>query len=715
MKKRLLSYIFGGIAAFVGICMILLSVIFDFVVPEKDSSVSGTVSTDTEIVNTAVEGDSQVTSLVNSMTNDDINTDSTGNVYYVDAVNGNDNNNGQSKEKAFRSLYRATSLDLKPGDRLLFKRDCVWNGELVIDDSGTADHPIVIGMYGEGEKPLINGCGEVAATVLLRDVSFVTVRNLEVTNYTEETDDYRTCISLLIRDASVEGVHIENNYVHSQQSLYKKDTGRSVGFHGFGGINMMREDGIAWDYKTVYAKNIFIENNRVDRVKGTGIGSYVGSENIQIRNNIVSNVTGDGIIIGHTFDSLVEHNIVYTSGFGGIGNPHVNIWSYVATDTVMQYNESYDCQSSVQDGQGFDIDDACVRCTVQYNYSHDNVGGFFLGCAYYNEYYGNVVRYNISQNDKKRSFFMTCPSSVNLKYDPDKPMYEVYNNTVFCNVPLDDIIYNDLYTAKFQKYGKFHNNIFYCIGSENSDWGESDMAFEFSDNCYYGVDTSMITDDNKITENPLLLAAGTGRVGMNTVDGYKLLRNSPLLNAGRLISDNGGKDYWGNPVSAYKNPNIGAYQGDGVTRPEALNLTAGKIASTSFYDSLYGKLLQNLTDEKVSTVLQSKQRNKNTEEYIEIAFDEKLSLACVWLTAAADSICFPQEYELQVKKDGKWVTVADSNDVKSPNGGETLTFNFDKVETDSLRISITKLAKKDGKYFAELAEISAFGIPITME
>lgn len=42
--------------------------------------------------------------------------------YYLDAVNGNDNNNGHSEQAAWKSLSKLQSLQLKPGDRILLKR-----------------------------------------------------------------------------------------------------------------------------------------------------------------------------------------------------------------------------------------------------------------------------------------------------------------------------------------------------------------------------------------------------------------------------------------------------------------------------------------------------------------------------------------------------------------------------------------------------------------
>lgn len=746
MKKKLISYLSSALAVVVGIVLILISVMFEFIVPtdskkppkkkvptvqsitsspeDEDGSDDMFLDEETEeYYGTSadmgsiqhIEGDSQVVAKVDSMVNDDINPDSSGRVYYVDAVNGNDNNDGLSADRPFLSLYRVNALDLKPGDTVLFKRDCVWNGELVIRDSGTKEHPITVGMYGDGlNKPMINGCGEVFATVFISDVSNVTVRNLEITNYRTDVTDYRSCIYIMSRTEKVDGIKIQNNYVHSSTNLYATKKYYSAGFHSFGAIAVGAQNGKSWDSVTVNFEDITIENNRVDRINGTGICTYGGVQNAQIRNNIVSNVTGDGIILGQCFDSVAEYNIVYTSGFGGIGNPHVNIWTYNATDTVMQYNESYDCQSTVQDGQGYDIDNDCKNVTLQYNYSHDNVGGFFLGACYYGEQYGTVVRYNISQNDKNTIFFLACPSLATATYNPDKLLYDIYNNTIYTRQTLTNVIYNDYYNINYKKYGKIRNNIFYIEGSPTADWGESDLAFDFSNNCFYGVETNFITDTNMITENPLLLAAGTGKTGRSTCGGYRLLEKSPCLSAGAVIENNGGLDYWGNTVDNSAAPNIGAYAGGGVTRPENMNLTAGRIPSASFH--AISKLVSQasylapITDQKISTSLESTHMEASGEQWIEFTFDQPVVLKSVLLTAAADSYFFPEEYKIEVLKDGKYITVADSKKVRKPDGGQTVCLNFPAVTSDKLRITATKLAGEYGEYYMEIAEIAAFSV-----
>ena len=84
----------------------------------------------------------------------------TGPNYYVDDVNGNDGNSGTSESAPWRTLGKASSFTLSPGERLLFRRGGAWSGTLKIEESGAAGLPVVIGPYGSGAPPVIQGANE---------------------------------------------------------------------------------------------------------------------------------------------------------------------------------------------------------------------------------------------------------------------------------------------------------------------------------------------------------------------------------------------------------------------------------------------------------------------------------------------------------------------------------------------------------------------------
>ncbi|MDQ3529949.1 MAG: phytase [Actinomycetota bacterium] len=81
----------------------------------------------------------------------------TGTTYYLDSVGGNDSAAGTTPEKAWKSLSKASSAPLLPGDRLLLRRGASWTGALSLGKSGTASAPISIGSYGTGTAPVVTG------------------------------------------------------------------------------------------------------------------------------------------------------------------------------------------------------------------------------------------------------------------------------------------------------------------------------------------------------------------------------------------------------------------------------------------------------------------------------------------------------------------------------------------------------------------------------
>src|SRR5690606_17119409 len=50
--------------------------------------------------------------------------------YYVDCSAGKDGNPGTSPALAWKSINKANNATLRPGDSLLFKRGCAWQGPL---------------------------------------------------------------------------------------------------------------------------------------------------------------------------------------------------------------------------------------------------------------------------------------------------------------------------------------------------------------------------------------------------------------------------------------------------------------------------------------------------------------------------------------------------------------------------------------------------------
>lgn len=82
--------------------------------------------------------------------------------YYV-SCSGNDSNSGKSPTQPWKTLTKANAASLLPGDKLLFRRGCAWQGTLNAKWNGTEAAAITIGAYKNGAPPLIqNSPADVA-------------------------------------------------------------------------------------------------------------------------------------------------------------------------------------------------------------------------------------------------------------------------------------------------------------------------------------------------------------------------------------------------------------------------------------------------------------------------------------------------------------------------------------------------------------------------
>ena len=100
--------------------------------------------------------------------------------YYVDSLNGSDDNDGLTPEKAYQTLERINGITLSAQTKVLLKAGSVFFGTLapVREDS---EGFIEFNRYGEGPNPIINGNGNFSA-VNLKNLSYIKIANLEVTN-----------------------------------------------------------------------------------------------------------------------------------------------------------------------------------------------------------------------------------------------------------------------------------------------------------------------------------------------------------------------------------------------------------------------------------------------------------------------------------------------------------------------------------------------------
>ena len=338
--------------------------------------------------------------------------------YYVDSVIGDDRQAGTSPETAWKTLDRVHDVVFQPGDRLRLSSGSYWDGSLSPKGTGSEANPCVIEPYGTGPRPIINGCGQVEATIHLYNTEGWIVRGLEVTNLGPGEGDRRIGILAQIVDyGTARGIVIEDNYVHDVNGCNVKahgDTNGGIFWRSEGdrvpsrfiGVRVRRNHVVRCDRVGIYCRGMGRRDN------------WFPMLDVVIQGNLLEDIGGDGILNIGTDGCIVERNRLIN---GRMRDQMycAGIWPWSADNTLIQYNEAAGYRGT-KDGQGFDCDDNCIGTVHQYNFSHDNEGGFMLVCTVpasdcIPAKPGNIgcvnaiIRRNLTVNDLCRTFHIAGP------------------------------------------------------------------------------------------------------------------------------------------------------------------------------------------------------------------------------------------------------------------------------------------------------------------
>jgi len=112
--------------------------------------------------------------------------------------------------------------------------------------------------------------------------------------------------------------------------------------------------------------------------------------------------SGSGIVIGNAASGIIEYCAAYDNGKRSTApEGPVGIWAYYSKNVTIQHCLSYANKTNGPDGGGFDLDQSCQDCTVQYCFAYHNEGaGMLLIDTDGGEpSSGSVVRYNIFENN----------------------------------------------------------------------------------------------------------------------------------------------------------------------------------------------------------------------------------------------------------------------------------------------------------------------------
>ncbi|MHB1355109.1 MAG: right-handed parallel beta-helix repeat-containing protein [Anaerolineae bacterium] len=467
-------------------------------------------------------------------------------MYYVDALAGDDRATG-SATHPWRTLARVNEQVLQPGDAILFRAGCRWQGQLQPQGSGADGRPIRIDRYGEGARPVIDIGSAYGAAILLNNQEYWEIRNLEITSGAPAGLDHRQAILVLGAGAGRVFHHIvvSGCYIHDLWGLLG---GHDHGIDSYSSTMILVASPRGDEVATF--DEVLIEDNLIERVDRSGIIVWTptplaSATRVVVRRNRMQNLGGDAILVLGSLSALVEYNVIHRSclrsgdpnvimsegddGYNGYNRSSAAIWLHTCDDSIMQFNEVYDSgkQANNNDGMAYDFDFDCHRCLLQYNYSRHNRGGFLLIMPTTRH---NIIRFNISENDQ---WHVMCGGSQledgNL----------LYNNT----------FYIDYGTVEVYTGAPYANNLFYA-GGQGRFKLIARVPGQFEHNAYWGPWMGAKPEDaGALLADPQLAAAGTGGEGLDSLSGYRLRPDSQCRDSGIQVPNQGGRDFWGEPLA----------------------------------------------------------------------------------------------------------------------------------------------------------------------
>jgi hypothetical protein len=550
-----------------------------------------------------------------------------GTTYYFSESQGDDHNGCMSVSAPCRSISKLNSLKYVGGDMIAFRGGDTW--------TLTSDLPAIIGpnstgrnqnyipnrkiltitTYGSGTcsptAHVTSGCATFRLSGQspmkgiwnIHNASNVLLENILVIGGTSSALKFQAGSGILIdndQDSKTAGITVRNVGVEDDANL--------ILVHVLSGT-----------IDNLSIENSYLAGSSRSETVDNGILIKGNLSACTIQRNVITNIgghpssapgyygggSGNGILISDgAKNCIVQFN--HVSYFGGnvdsCGGP-AGIWTYIASNVTIQYNES-DHGGPIAfttgcDWDGFDIDAGSSNVVVQYNYSHDNYGA---GLNWYQcdrgiNFQNDVYRYNISETD---SSFLSMGAVAIGGCNDTSTHGGIYNNTIYTHGNRPPSAHLGLCVDYSNNTDVlFANNI--CANDNNDVMiylyagGVSKFAGRLEGNDYYqangqpefrGLSGSILKglaawrssagqDFKSVNSNPRFVRAGkTGKCPSPDRQGprpcpdhYMLGPGSPLIGAGLDLTlppyglRVGKKDYYGNAIphligSGY---NIGAY------------------------------------------------------------------------------------------------------------------------------------------------------------
>ena len=405
------------------------------------------------------------------------------NQFFVDSINGNDNNSG-SKNEPFYSLEKINDTKLTDGSSIFLANGSMFKGSINLINYKDITITNYIGRSESNDKPIIDANGLLSA-ILIENSSDINISNIHITgNGGNESanphklikTDLRAGVLYIVSDnlihkkLTIDNVDLKNIFFQDEGfERNPKEVKTPNGTQSYGwGIRILNLSDKG-NLEDIVIKNSLIENisHSGIRVKGKLDNKF---KNVKVFNNKLIKTGGPGMVFNSTYNLHAYGNDINFSGSPddsrkwGRGS---GLWTWGSSLGLIEKNKFQNANGPA-DSAGCHIDFNCTDIVVQYNLSRNNAGGFveILGNNYNCSY-----RYNVSINDGHRvkgegnnfqegkSFWLSGFAGNGKNRIGPFNSY-IYNNTVFAN---KDIV-SKIAVDKGSKGVFVANNIFYFEG-----------------------------------------------------------------------------------------------------------------------------------------------------------------------------------------------------------------------------------------------------------
>lgn len=483
--------------------------------------------------------------------------------YFLDAVNGDDDNDGRSPENAWQTLGTLSTRTFGPGDVILFRAGDVFTGSFFLNGGGTPENPVVFGAYGTGPKPRLEGGEGDPEVIMIFESGGLEFRHLEISNYHPGASiPERFGVRIIAPPRSGEIRHL---HFHGMDFTWIQGSSSEHESRGIDAKTTTNNDAVPptrWNGFVIEDCYFYQIDGRAVQVNDRNLTladkiirgtDYYPTVGFVFQNNTGRDIYRNLLQLSGTLDAVIQHNYMSGTQLGSA------FWPFNAEGTLVQFNDFRHTRNPGADSYICHFDYNCIDTVMQYNFGYDVDGGLIevivlSGFEFFQE--RAIARYNIGIDIG----FRDTENAAGIFLTGDVVDSKIYNNTIITTDlhPSYKALSVRNWGGEWPMDNYIYNNLFLATGSPsrlNNIQRLGERGNVLSHNLYYGNITVPPVDLSPVTGDPMLANPG----GLDPSD-TKLTLGSAAIAAGRIIADNGGRDFFNNPVPPDLVPSIGAHE-----------------------------------------------------------------------------------------------------------------------------------------------------------